>query len=332
MRYTMNFKSLILGSAFVLSLFGLTACGDDSSSGADEGTSSAEEYIASSASEKSPFSEKSTFDAKKESNGKGGDALHFSGNLDLDQDFADNEYGEETWFTQFDSIQITATKLEGDKTFMTNISFNDKTVYPTDKITGNNIDKIDLDQLDTCGKFRLFVWMFMSIDCQIAEDADACAEAAAEDSLHFTAVKTFDFEKQCKVEISSSSVAEVCTELTPVDTTLSNEYGSSVYTFNFDGGADPQITMSIENSSFYFNAADGVEIWEEGSQETGLRPEGNICAEKLETIRGSMENPKLLNNGIWLLIKTPGGDYPVLIGTKLSDGSKGWVSFTYYKK
>lgn len=333
MRYTMNFKSLILGSAFVLSLFGLTACGDDSSSGADEGTSSAEEYIASSASEISPFDTTTIITPSVSANGKGGQALKLTGTLKLDGDFAYDQFDEESWFFQFDSLQFIATTVEDGKTYKTNLVVKDNNKYPVEQVVlGNTIDKIDLDQIDGCGKFRLFVWMYMSLDCSDADDPDLCNAAAAQDSMQFTAVQTVDFEKECKVIESSSSAEEVCTKLEAVEASLSNLYGTDVYTINLDGGPDAQLTMIVEGGYPSFQAAPGVQIFEEDTQETALVPEGDICFEDFHQAYNSEANPMELNQGSWYLVKTPSKTYPLMVRRFMKDDdSRGTLTFVYFK-
>lgn len=329
----MNFKSLILGSAFALSLFGLTACGDDSSSGADEGTSSAEEYIASSASEISPFDTNTVIKADVSAKKGGGQQMKLTGTLKLDGDFAWDHFDEESWFFQFDSLQFIATTVEDGKTYRTNLVVNDHNKYPVEQVVlGNTVDNIDLDQIEGCGKFRLFIWMFMSLDCSEADDQEFCNVAAKQDSTQFTAVQSVDFEKECKVIESSSSAEEVCTKLEAVEASLSNELGTDVYTINLDGGADAQLTMIVSGGYPSFQAAPGIEISEEDNQETGYVPEGDICFEGFHQAYKSVANPMELNSGSWYLVKTPNKTYPLMIRKFMKDDdSRGTLSFVYFK-
>ena len=86
-------KTLLLGSFFALGSIGLTACGGDSSSSADEGdsSSSAEPLVLSSVSETSPLDEGSKISVDVQADGKGGYILSLSGIIKTDSDEFETE-------------------------------------------------------------------------------------------------------------------------------------------------------------------------------------------------------------------------------------------------
>ena len=321
-------KTLLLGSFFALGSIGLTACGGDSSSSADEGdsSSSAEPLVLSSVSETSPLDEGSKISVDVQADGKGGYILSLSGIIKTDSDEFETEgyEGDDRVYYVIDKLQFDV----GDKN-------NNRVSLPVNLKPGASlgkeninlisvIDEIPLDQDATCGdKFTLYVTIFMSGD---EEETKQFA---------YTARLSDEFSIPCKV-IESSSAAATCTEMEkfgPV--TLSNKLGDGQYAINFATGTaeSPNVTMVIEDGVPFFDAGAGVEIVREGSQETGVIPEGKVCLENFSEAYNGKDSHMELEQMGWYLIKTSSGTYAVMIDSFMrQDETRGDLTIIYFKK
>mgnify|MGYP007037139214 CR=1 FL=1 len=75
-----------------------------------------------------------------------------------------------------------------------------------------------------------------------------------------------------------------------------------------------------------------IEIWEEETQDFGLLPEGQVCVENFKTAFGSQTSRLELMGNMWLYIKTPEGNFPMMLGkVRYQDEKTGSVTITYYK-
>lgn len=321
-------KKLFLYSVFALGTIGLTACGDDSSSNADEGgsSSSAEPLVLSSVSETSPLDKGSKISAEAQADGKGGYILSLSGIIKTDNDDFETEgyEGDDRVYYNIDNLQFDIGDKDGNRV---SLPVNLKPGASLGKESINLIsviDEIPLDQEATCGdKFTLYVTIFMSGD---EEDTKQFA---------YTARLSDEFSIPCKV-IESSSAAATCTEMEKVGpVTLSNKLGDSQFAINFSTGAadNPDVTMVIEDGTPFFDAGAGVEIVREGSQESGVIPEGQVCMEGFSEAYNGKDNHMELEQMGWYLIKAASGTYAVMIDSFMrQDESKGDLTIVYFKK
>lgn len=323
-------KSILVCSVFALGSAALTACGGDSSSSADEGdsSSSAEPLVLSSVSETSPLDKASNVVAEAKPDGNGGFYLSLTGSIKTDSEsFPDPEgySGEDPVYYNIDSLQFDVGDKDGNRVSLP-VALKPGASLGKESINLISvIDEIPLDQDATCGdKFTLYVTIFMSGD---TEDTKQYA---------YTARRTGDFSIPCKVIESSSSGEEVCTEMELVkDVVISNRLGSDVPAINFATGTseNPDVTMSIEDQMPSFTASAGVKIIEEGSQESGVIPEGKVCLESFTEVYNGERNPMDLENMAWYLVKTASGTYPVMIVKFMAqDDTKGDLTISYFKK
>ncbi len=329
----MNFKfltSLLAGSVFALGSISLIACGGDSGSSAEEepGTSSAQEIILSSASKESPLNSASSINGKVLADGKGGYELILTGSLEMNPNFIPegHDESEDLWF-DIDSLSFIVGKYgDNGKAFIVDsLNIIGNVQLPTDHISiASSYEKIPLNQDKIgCGKFVLYVWIYMSVE----EDS----------SLHYTALKQVDFELECKQEVQSSSSAgpAACTEMVRKEITLQNLIGSDVYTMNLDGGTDAQLTLVVENPSIYLQAGAGVKIWEEGGVLTGgVDPKDPVCMESMEKDdRTGSEKMEMDAGTLWYIVTTPAGTYPMRVTRReTSDATTGILGLVYYVK
>ncbi len=322
-------KKLFLYSVFALGTIGLTACGGDSSSSADDGgsSSSAEPLVLSSVSETSPLDKGSKINVEVQADGKGGYMLSLSGIIKTDSElFPDPEGydGEDPVYYNIDNLQFDVGDKDGNRV---SLPVNLKPGASLGKESINLIsviDEIPLDQDATCGdKFTLYVTIFMSGD---TEDTKQYA---------YTARLSAEFSVPCKV-IESSSAAATCTEMEKVGpVTLSNKLGDSQFALNFSTGTadNPDVTMVIEDGTPFFDAGTGVEIVREGSQETGVIPEGQVCMEGFSEAYNGKDNHMELEQMGWYLIKTASGTYAVMIDSFMrQDETRGDLTIIYFKK
>ena len=324
----MNFKflkTLLAGSVFALGSMALTACGGDSSSSSDEneGTSSAQEIILSSASETSPLNAASKIEAKTLADGKGGWELVLTGSLEIDPNYFPEGGDDDVdyWFA-FDSLSFIVGKVGDDgKNYMVDsLIVKSKITFPVERVTmASSFDKISLNQDKIgCGKFVLFTWVYMSDD--------------EEHAFPRTALKETPFDLQCKaVEESSSSVATVCTVLERLEVDLSNVYDTDVHTLNVDGGTDAQLTMVVEGGETYLQAGTGVTIYEEnGKLTSGIDPT-DPCMEDMEAYESTATTKMAIELGMWYIVKTPQGTYPFRAIAKPTEPT-GVLTLVYFKK
>lgn len=321
-------KSILACSVFALGSVALTACGGDSSSSADEGdsSSSAEPLVLSSVSETSPLDTASKVIAEAKADGNGGYYLSLSGIIKVDdEEFETEGYeGDDRVYYNIDNLQFDIGDKDGNRVSLpVNLKPGASFGKPNINLI-SVIDEIPLDQDATCGdKFTLYVTIFMSGD---EEDTKQFAYTARIDTT---------FNIPCKV-IESSSAAATCTEMEKVGpVTLSNKLGSSQDAINFaTGTADsPDVTMTIEDGTPFFTASAGVEIVREGSQETGVIPEGQVCMESFSEAYNGKDNHMELEQMGWYLIKTASGTYAVMIDSFMKqDEAKGDLTIVYFKK
>ena len=91
--------------------------------------------------------------------------------------------------------------------------------------------------------------------------------------------------------------------------------------------------MTIEDGTPFFTASAGVEIVREGSQETGVIPEGQVCMESFSEAYNGKDNHMELEQMGWYLIKTASGTYAVMIDSFMKqDEAKGDLTIVYFKK
>ena len=322
-------KKLFLYSVFALGTIGLTACGGDSSSSADEGdsSSSAEPLVLSSVSETSPLDKGSKINVEVQADGKGGYMLSLSGIIKTDSElFPDPEGydGEDPVYYNLDHLQFDEVDKDGNRVSLPVALKSGASLGKESINLISVIDEIPLDQDATCGdKFTLYVTIFMSGD---TEDTKQYA---------YTARLSAEFSVPCKV-IESSSAAATCTEMEKVGpVTLSNKLGDSQFAINFATGAadSPDVTMVIEDCTPFFDAGAGVEIVREGSQETGVIPEGKVCMESFSEAYNGKDNHMELEQMGWYLIKTASGTYAVMIDSFMrQDETRGDLTIVYFKK
>jgi hypothetical protein len=321
-------KSLLLGSIFALGSLGLTACGGDSSSNAGEESSSsgAEELILSSVSEESPLAAASNIDANALPDGNGGYYLSLKGNIATNSDEFETEGydGDDRVYYKIDSLKFDVGDKNGNRVALPvrlkpGASLGKESIF-----LASVIDDIPLDQDAVCGDaFTLYVTIYMSGD---EPDTEKFA---------YTARLQTNFTVPCKVIESSSSGPEVCTELEPVEITMSNTTGNDVPALNFSTGTaeNPDVTLSIVDRVPYFQASAGVKITMEGSQETGVIPQAPICLEKFTKAYNGEANPMELEDMAWYLVETPAGTYPFMRGSFMAqEDTKGTLTITYLKK
>ena len=322
-------KKLFLYSVFALGTIGLTACGGDSSSSADEGdsSSSAEPLVLSSVSETSPLDKGSKINVEVQADGKGGYMLSLSGIIKTDSElFPDPEGydGEDPVYYNIDNLQFDVGDKDGNRVSLP-VALKPGASLGKESINLISvIDEIPLDQDATCGdKFTLYVTIFMSGD---TEDTKQYA---------YTARLSAEFSVPCKV-IESSSAAGTCTEMEKVGpVTLSNKLGDSQFAINFSTGTadNPDVTMVIEDGTPFFDAGTGVEIVREGSQETGVIPSGQVCMEGFSEAYNGKDNHMELEQMGWYLIKTASGTYAVMIDSFMrQDETRGDLTIIYFKK
>lgn len=335
----MNFKFLktfLAGSVFALGSIGLTACGDDSSSASDEGdsSSSAEELVLSSVSEESPLAEGAAITANVAEDGHNGFYMTLQGILTInneDSPVAEPEgyEGDDRVYYAIDSLSFDVGRKEGNSIIKVgNLPVPLKPGTSFGKESVNliaTVDEIPLNRDEIgCGDFVLYTTVYMSGDTVDTKQ------------FAYTARVESPFTLQCKVIESSSSGEEVCTEMELVkDVVISNKLGSDVPAINFATGTseNPDVTMSIEDRMPSFTASAGVKIIEEGSQESGVIPEGKVCLESFTEAYNGERNPMDLENMAWYLVKTASGTYPVMIVKFMAqDDTRGDLTISYFKK
>lgn len=337
----MNFmKNLFLGSVFALGSIGLTACGDDSSSAGDgDSSSSAEELVLSSVSETSPLADFSEIKADVTTGDNGGFALILTGNIAIDDEFVTPDYdGEVTYLV--DSLSFDVGRKENGKEIRVGnlpVPVRSTFKFPNERVNLTfAIDKIPLDQDSIgCGDFVLYVTIYMSGD---KEETKQYA---------FTARLEADFSLDCKpAEVSSSSVAEVCTQVDSVAVEFSNEYNkiTAKQAINFATGAaeNPHVTMSLEGGVGYLVAASGVSFQQIDSYDNSsgmwVAPASPACLEKFsysprfDGEGNSATKVNMQESTQWYMVITADGNFPIRPTRVQVNGSEGSISFIYYKK
>lgn len=344
-------KSLLLGSLFALGSIGLTACGDDSSSAGDEGgsSSSAEKLVLSSVSETSPLTEELVIKADRTSDGEGGYHLKLECDklISLDDEFVTPGYeGEEKIEYQIDSLSFDVGRIEksGDTVRVANLPVpimknkegKDMVEFPTKQFSiMHAIDYIPLDQKAIgCGDFVFYVTIYMSGDKEETKE------------YAFTARLMADFDLPCITEVSSSSVAEVCTQVDSVMTELSNISNqiTAKQAINFNTGTtdNPHVTLSIGDGTGYLVAGNGVTFQQitsyDNSNGMWAAPTAPVCLEKF-TYSASFDEPgnsstkvEMRESTQWYMAITSDGNFPIRPSRVQTAGSEGTIYFIYYKK
>ena len=337
-------KSLLLGSLFALGSIGLTACGDDGSSAGDDGnsSSSAEKLVLSSVSETSPLAESSEIEAERIADGKGGFALRLTGSIATESDafVTPNYEGEEQIEYQVDSLSFDVGRIEksGDTVRVGNLPVPVKSNFQFPKYQFSlvfAIDQIPLDQKAIgCGDFVLYVTVYMSGDKEETKE------------YAFTARLMADFDLPCITEVSSSSVAEVCTQVDSVTTELSNISNqiTAKQAINFNTGTadNPHVTLSIGDNTGYLVAGNGVTFQQitsyDNSSGMWAAPTAPVCLEKF-TYSASFDEPENSSTKVemrestqWYMAITSDGNFPIRPTRVQTAGSEGTIYFIYYKK
>lgn len=313
-----------------VTLAAFAACGDDSSSNAsdDDGSSSASEVIMSSASAESPI----VLDGLKAnvaSNGAGGEQLTLQGSIKTDPSLVPNfDDNDQKVYYNVDSVSFVATTVSGDKTYEAVVPVTLKNVtFPASKVINlaSATDVVNLDLVEGCGDFRLYVWAY-------ASDSRA---AGVDAKYKFSSVGQIDFTKKCKAEPASSSsepAPEACTEMAKNTITLSTKMGTDQKDLNLATGAaeNPHVSLSFDGGFAILTAAAGVTISEEGNQDSFLYPE-TVCRETVAP-RGAAQSSMEVEQGAWYVVKTADGQF--LIATDKSSttsDTKGDLIIHYYK-
>ena len=328
-------KGIIMNKMFwkfgllAASMFALSACSEDSTSNAEESTSSssAAQIEMSSASEVSPVV-MDKLGADVMSDGQGGEMVQLKGTISLDYGFRVEGREDDEIFFNIDSLRFIAGHVDNGTVYESPLQVPMTINFPTDRIAlGTSTAKIQLAPLEGCGDFRIYVWAYASASEEGGLDVSKVPTYSSIDSV--------DFVKACpKEEVSSSSVEAVCTEVAATETTLSNMLGTDQYAINLVTGLaeNPHLTLEIVDNMAYFQAAPGVEIWEEETQDFGLLPEGQVCVENFKTAFGSQTSRLELMGNMWFYIKTPEGNFPMMLGkVRYQDEKTGSVTITYYK-
>ena len=135
----------------------------------------------------------------------------------------------------------------------------------------------------------------------------------------------------------SSSSETLCDPVTAHLVSLSNNMSTSQTAINFETGLadNPHVTLKIMNEEAFFIPGEGVTIYEDNSQVTGLEPEPmagqtQICREGFtKSVRTYDEE---LISGLWLdVVDDTGKIYPVMIKKAMFESStKGLVDIVYY--
>ncbi len=335
----MNFKFLktfLAGSVFALGSIGLTACGDDSSSASDEGdsSSSAEKLVLSSVSETSPLDAGSKVVAAATADGQGGYILTLSGTIKTDNDGFDTDgyKGEDRVYYNIDSLHFDIGDKDGNRVNLPvpidTGAFKNNADRGINLISAVNGEIVLNQDAIGCGDFTLYITVFMSGEDEDTKQFAYTARVNGDEGIKFNL--------PCKVIESSSSGEEVCTEMELVkDVVISNKLGSDVPAINFATGTseNPDVTMTIEDRMPSFTASADVKIIEEGSQESGVIPEGKVCLESFTEAYNGERNPMDLENMAWYLVKTASGTYPVMIVKFMAlDDTRGDLTISYFKK
>lgn len=315
------------------------ACGDDSSSGASDSgdsSSSAQEFVVDKDLDSTSPVKYVDLAATTESNGEGGESLTIKGTLETDTRFNDEriEYDVQRVAAVIDSVRIEVGKIEDNGKItvapltieMNSESFG-KAIVPLKK----GISKINLDDVEGCGDYRLYLYVHSTAKFVPTEDF-----ADQETSFTYkTLDSTMSFTKTCKSEEpeSSSSVAEEkCKELKANEVTLSNNVASDMYELNLATGeeGDADISLKVSDETAYLVAADGVEfIAADGPQIA----DESMCEKDVSSVSGGGSSSKIEAEQLsWYIVKTAKGKFPLYIDmSKFKDDDHGSLTIIYYK-
>ena len=305
-------------------------------------SSSAEPIILSSVSKTSPLAESSEIEATRIADGKGGFALTLTGSIATESDafVTPNYEGEEQIEYQVDSLSFDVGRMEknGNVVKVGNLPVPVKNNFEFPKYQFSlffAIDQIPLDQKTIgCGDFVLYVTVYMSGDKEETKE------------YAFTARLMADFDLPCITEVSSSSVAEVCTQVDSVTTELSNisTQITAKQAINFNTGTadNPHVTLSIGDNTGYLVAGNGVTFQQitsyDNSRGMWAAPTAPVCLEKFsysvlfDEPGNSATKVEMREMALWYMAITPEGYFPIRPTRVQTAGSEGIIYFIYYKK
>lgn len=138
-------------------------------------------------------------------------------------------------------------------------------------------------------------------------------------------------------ETSSSSAETLCDPVSAHVVTLSNSLNTSQSAINFETGADenPHITIKFASNAATIIPGEGVTVYEDNSQTTGLEAEPKagqtqICREDFR--KSNIQFYEELTSGLWLdVVDSTGKIFPVLIKKAMFESAtKGLVDIVYY--
>lgn len=338
----MNSKKILFGLTAAATLFSFTACGGE---GGDNpvgpGSSSSKPVDLPKESSLNPvLFDKPSVTVMSGMNGMQGS---LSGVISIDPDFFSSEgafEGDTNQVTRIDSVHFAVGKPTGDGKIMQEpIDINlDGQVLPADRISLSQ-KFFEFSQLSSCGVFNLYITVFSSTKHTVDQKVKPILYTNTYSQLTFTRNET-----ECKApepESSSASEPEVCTPVTAKEVTLSNQVASDQKAINFETGLadNPHVTLKISDEEAFLIPSEGVSIFEDNSQTTGLKPEETeshkpgdpVCYESF--LASSRTYNDELSSGLWLEISTPGGKvYPVMILSPMfQNKTRGSVTLVYYK-
>lgn len=141
------------------------ACGDDSSSnsGSDEGSSSsAAPIVLPTVDEINPV-EFSNLAATVMSNGRGGEALSLSGSVKTANDFVVAGHADEDIYFQIDSLKFLSGKVENGSVNQSSLDVSLTASFPAERVNlATSVAGIDLDAVEGCGEYRLYILVNVS--------------------------------------------------------------------------------------------------------------------------------------------------------------------------
>jgi uncharacterized protein (TIGR02145 family) len=146
-----------------------------------------------------------------------------------------------------------------------------------------------------------------------------------------------DDESEQTEESSSSSYVAECTPVSAHKVTLSNALQSSQSAINFETGLsdNPHITIKFANDAATIIPGDGVTVYEDNSQTTGLEAEvqpGNTSVCREDFRKSTIQFNDELISGLWLdIVDASGNIYPMMVKKAMFESStKGMVDIVYY--
>jgi hypothetical protein len=266
-------------------------------------------------------------------NGAGGLLGSLSGVIKLDDTFLDtNEPYTADVDVKIDSVRFAVGRLIDGNAFQEKININlDGVVFPTERVSLSQ-KYFEFSDLSDCGDFKLYFFVYSSSK---EEGVQTSLYTSVYDQLTFTRP-----EQECQAQSSSSyssSSETLCDPVTAHLVSLSNNMSTSQSAINFETGLaeNPHITLKIMDEEAFFIPSEGVTIYEDNGQTTGLLPEvvkpgEPVCYEDfMKSVRTYDEE---LSAGLWLDVLTPDGKmYPLMIKKAMFESAtKGMVDIVYY--